>query len=336
MLLTNMLPNGGNGTYQLLAYATDLSGHEVLLGSKTITCNNAAAILPFGAIDTPARGGLASGSAYVNFGWALTPQPKSIPVNGSTITVWIDGLPLGHPVYDNYRGDIATLFPGYANSNGAVGYFSLNTTGYADGVHTIAWSVADSAGAIDGIGSRYFSIQNAAGGAPGSPASSTASGSAVDSLQQQTGIRPASELDQIPEDRQHPLYVKCGFGADQQPEIVVPDSDGNLVVMMPAVSRIAICLNDGLLQTERENNQENYLGKGRGLRLRSGNSSGNIRFEAFELVGDELRPLPIGATFDPERGVLFWQPGPGFHGKFLFVIIDKTLGTKRKINIAIG
>ena len=49
------------------------------------------AVLPFGAIDTPAQGGTASGSAFVNFGWALTPQPKSIPADGSTITT-IEGL----------------------------------------------------------------------------------------------------------------------------------------------------------------------------------------------------------------------------------------------------
>jgi hypothetical protein len=80
------------------------------------------------------------------------------------MTVWVDGLPLGKPVYNNYRADIATLFPGYANSNGAIGYYFLDTDGNLNGVHTIAWSVADSDGAIDGIGSRYFQILNAGSG----------------------------------------------------------------------------------------------------------------------------------------------------------------------------
>ncbi len=334
MLLTNFLPLG-DGPYTLLAYATDGKGNETLLGSKAINVDCAAAVLPFGAIDTPAQGGTASGSAYVNFGWALTPLPKSIPIDGSTITVWVDGLPLGHPVYNNYRGDIATLFPGYANSNGAVGYFNLNTTGYADGVHTIAWSVTDSAGAADGIGSRYFSIQNAAGGAPGSPASSTASGSAVDSRQQQTGIRPASELDQIPEDRQRPLYVKRGFGVDQQAEMVLPDPNGNLVIIMPAVSRIAICLEDDLLQTEQENSFQYKLGRNRGSKSNLDSSSGGVGYEAYEHVRDELRPLPIGASFDSQKGILYWQPGPVFHGEFRFVIVDKGAGTKKTITVGI-
>jgi hypothetical protein len=160
MLLTNMLPAGGNGTYTLHAYATDADGHRTLLGSRTIACANATATKPFGTIDTPGQGDTVSGSAYMVFGWALTPQPAAIPTNGSTIWVFVDGTPLGHPVYDNYRPDIATLFPGYANTNGAVGYFVLDTTALANGIHSIAWSVTDDLGRAEGIGSRYFWVQN--------------------------------------------------------------------------------------------------------------------------------------------------------------------------------
>jgi len=80
MLLTNFLPLG-DGPYNLLAYATDLEGNEVLLGSKSIIVDNANAVLPFGAIDTPAQGGTASGNPYYNFGWALTPQPNFVPLD---------------------------------------------------------------------------------------------------------------------------------------------------------------------------------------------------------------------------------------------------------------
>jgi hypothetical protein len=160
MLLTNFLPGGGNRAYTLLAKARDLEGNEVTLGSKTITCDNANAIKPFGAIDTPLQGDTVSGNKYVNFGWVLTPQPDYIPIDGSTISVWVDGINLGHPVYNQYRSDIATLFPGYANSDGAVGYFYLDTTGLANGLHTIQWVATDSGGDADGIGSRYFTVRN--------------------------------------------------------------------------------------------------------------------------------------------------------------------------------
>jgi hypothetical protein len=160
MMLTNFLPNGGNGTFTIDAIAADREGNQATLGSKTIICDNAHAVKPFGAIDTPAQGGTASGSSFVNWGWVLTPQPNNIPNNGTTIDVYVDGVNLGHPTYNIYRKDIADLFPGCANSSGAVGYFYLDTTAYENGVHTIQWTATDNAGNTDGIGSRYFTIRN--------------------------------------------------------------------------------------------------------------------------------------------------------------------------------
>lgn len=170
MLLTNFLVNAsgsgplGNGTYKLHALVTNLTGQTLDLGTRTITVDNAHATKPFGTIDTPAQGGTAAGNAYVNFGWALTQNPYVIPLDGSTINVFVDGVPVGHPTYNQYRSDIANLFPGLANSNGAVGYFYLDTTTLANGVHTIAWSVSDNAGRSDGIGSRFFTVANTGAG----------------------------------------------------------------------------------------------------------------------------------------------------------------------------
>lgn len=160
MLLTHFLPNGGNGTYELKAVAKNITDRETLLGTKIIKCENAQVFKPFGTIDTPAQGGIASGSSYVNFGWALTPSPNMIPLDGSSIDVYIDRIKVGHPVYNNFRQDIASLFPGYANSKGAGGYFIFNTLNYANGLHTISWVVKDNAGNVDGIGTRYFTIWN--------------------------------------------------------------------------------------------------------------------------------------------------------------------------------
>jgi hypothetical protein len=164
MMLTNFLPNGGNGTYHITAIAADSEGNQTTLGTKTIICDNENAVKPFGAIDTPTQGGTASGSSYINWGWALTPQPKHIPTDGSTINVWVDGANIGHPHYNNYRKDIAEFFPDLENKDGAAGYFYFDTTPYADGVHTIQWTAIDSEGSTDGIGSRYFSIRDTDGG----------------------------------------------------------------------------------------------------------------------------------------------------------------------------
>jgi hypothetical protein len=153
MLLTNYLPDG---THSIFAKATDATGNTVTLGSKTISVDNAHAVKPFGALDTP----LSSGTSTLFKGWVLTPQPNTIPADGSTIQVWVDGVNLGHAHYNYYRQDIAALFPGYNNSNNAGGFFEIDTAPYSNGVHTIQWTATDNAGNTDGIGSRYFTIQN--------------------------------------------------------------------------------------------------------------------------------------------------------------------------------
>lgn len=160
MLLTNFLPNGGNGTYRIHAVARDSQGNEVTLGIRTLYCDNAHATKPFGAIDTPGQGETISGGNYRITGWALTPQPNAIPEDGSTIKVYIDGSYVGSANYNVYRGDIAQLFPGYVNSQGALAYFEFDTTQYSNGVHQLEWVVTDNAGNTDGVGSRFFSIQN--------------------------------------------------------------------------------------------------------------------------------------------------------------------------------
>src|SRR5262249_48990778 len=115
LMLSNMLPNQGNGTFVLHADAIDAEGNKTRLGSATVTIDNTHSVAPFGAIDTPNQGEAVSGTGYINFGWALTPQPKSIPTDGSTITVLLDGVAGGTVDYNHSRPDIVALFPGLAN-----------------------------------------------------------------------------------------------------------------------------------------------------------------------------------------------------------------------------
>jgi hypothetical protein len=134
------------------------SGTSPYSTSIVITVDNQHSPLPFGTIDTPGPAGTASGTGYVNFGWVLTPQSNIVPIDASTMILYIDGQAVGHPVYNQYRSDIASLFPGLRNTNGAVGYFYVNTAQYAAGLHSIAWGVYDSAGNAAGIGSRNFTV----------------------------------------------------------------------------------------------------------------------------------------------------------------------------------
>ena len=226
MLLTNFLPNQGNGVFELHAIAEDVSGQKTDLGIKTIIVDNANAVKPFGALDTPPQGGNASGKKYANWGWVLTPQPNFIPVDGSTIGVWVDGVKIGRPVYNIYREDIATLFPGYANSNGAVGYFFLDTTSYSNGVHTICWNVTDNAGNTDGIGSRYFTVLN----------TNNASGSSLEE------DKTEKIVDILPDFL--PIRVIKGYNEEIFPIEIYPDENGFISVECRELERIELTLKD--------------------------------------------------------------------------------------------
>lgn len=285
MMLTNFLPNRGNGTYTIHALAYDKEGYSVELGTKTITCENARSTKPFGTIDTPGQGEEVFGSSYINFGWVLTPQPNYIPVDGSTITLWIDGVNLGHPVYNQYRDDIATLFPGYANSSGAAGHCYIDTTAYENEEHTIAWSVEDSAGNTEGIGSRYFMILNT-----GSAASvELEAGSQRVNLDT---MLPIEFVNNLPANFE-PIRVRRGYSKEAEREIKYLDNYGAINVEIREVDRVELDLGEG------------------------------TQYRGYLVVGDQLRSLPIGSTLNAKDGIFSWQPGPGFIGDYDFVFLKE-------------
>jgi hypothetical protein len=234
-MLTNFLPNSsgtggtGNGTYKLHAIAFDKAGFQVDLGTKTITVDNAHATKPFGTIDTPGQGETISGADYVNFGWALTPQPGMIPVDGSTMTVVIDGQVVGRPTYGNMRADIATLFPGYKNSNGAIGFFHLNTTTLSNGVHTISWNVFDDLNRGEGLGSRYFTVLNTGSGGVAAPEGVIEQSVATEGVIEQS----------VPAEG---VRVRHGLHANRRPDPVTPDGDGGYSLTMEEVGLIELHL----------------------------------------------------------------------------------------------
>jgi len=220
MVLTSMLPHvpnqqsyGGQGSLMLYAVATDAESNTTLLGRThvpgypgfatptRITMANDSIAKPFGAIDTPAQGATVTG-VLSNFGWVLTPDSNTvggegsdliIPTNGSTVTVFIDAMPVGQVSYNLCRGDVGSPVPAgqYCNDDvsnifgtatprptlsartsnptrfrnldagrSAIGLYSLDTHALSNGLHSIAWGVTDSAGRAEGIGSRFFNVFN--------------------------------------------------------------------------------------------------------------------------------------------------------------------------------
>lgn len=283
MLLSNFLPNGGNGTYTIRVKAFDAEGHQVVLGSKTIFIDNAHAVKPFGAIDTPDQGGIASGNSFINWGWVLTPQPNKIPFNGSTIKVYVDGVYLGHPTYNLYRADIASLFPGYQNTNGAAAKFIINTKNYKNGVHTIQWTANDNAGNQDGIGSRYFSIQNIG--------TTNFTTSSMGKYFQE--IDP-DYLKQISIGDMEPIQFIKGWEENQEPVMMFPDENGIYTITLKEMERIEFLLSDHASE-----------------------------ISGFMEVGAELRLLPVGSSINMVKGTFNWIPAPGFLGDYALVFIIK-------------
>jgi hypothetical protein len=293
LMLTNFLPNQGSGTFTLYAVATDKEGNRFTLGTKTITCDNANAVKPFGAIDIPTQGGAASGKRFANWGWVLTPQPNRIPIDGSTIEVWINGVNPGHPTYNIYRSDIAGLFPGYFNSDGACGYFYLNTAKYENGIHSICWTAEDSAGNKDGIGSRYFFIRNNTGwySQLDSPKSN----------QKKLTIK-SEDINDLPADIHTPLWFSKGYRENVKPHRIYPGDKGITYIKVKELERIEIRL-----------------------------ASESLVVTGYMVVGNQFRPLPIGSTLDAQTRTFYWQPGPGFVGAYRlnFILKDQDGGMRR-------
>jgi hypothetical protein len=306
MMLTNFLPNGGNGVFNIVAIATDLEGHQVTLGTKTVTVDNAGAVKPFGAIDTPDQGGTASGASFINWGWVLTPQPNLIPTNGSTLKVWVDGVFLGNPTYNIISDNIALLFPGYANSGHAKGYYYLDTTSYSSGVHTIQWTATDSGGNSDGIGSRYWICLN------------PSARSAQYSFPETTGNTiPAPRFPEsfppeqgVVTDTSSPVGFFAGYQTDPVPmdmEMIYPDDEGITTVNTRETERIEL-----------------HLGT-------FGKVSGWLK------VGNEFRPLPLGSYLDADSGIFYWQMGVAYLGRYRLVFIEEDdYGNRTEKNVLVN
>jgi len=95
-----------NGVFHLYAYADDADGHSTLLGTKTLACDNQNAKAPFGAIDTPGQGDIVSG-VVANLLWKGS--TRSDPPGGCTVTVFIDGVPVGSPTGWTHRDDLSAF-----------------------------------------------------------------------------------------------------------------------------------------------------------------------------------------------------------------------------------
>jgi hypothetical protein len=133
--------------------------------------------------------------------------------------VYVDGQAVGRPAYGFYRADIATMFPGLANSDGAVGYRYLDTTTLSNGLHTISWSAADDTGAATGLGSRYFRVSNGSAEARSTGALTSAATPRVAPAVAALALEPG------------PIQGRRGWALDGPWRPYESDADGRIVVL---------------------------------------------------------------------------------------------------------
>ena len=294
LLLTNFLPNLGNGTFVLQVYAADVDGHEAFLGQRTITVANSVSLDPFGAIDTPGQGETVSGTVN-NFGWVLirggAADAHADPPHNGAVSAVIDGLIIGSPTGWVARSDLTALFPKaqFDGVDNALGVYTFNSAAYVDGVHTIAWLVVASNGRAAGIGSRYFNTVN------GNVGNLTHTDSARNVFQAPPpGVnafknlgRPADAITAM--DRSS--VIRAGV---VRPSVsIAPDATGLRTVFSRGLDRVVV----------------------------DASAPGARSYEAYQVAGGTLKPLPLGASFDEQRGMLYWQPGVAFTGSYDFVVV---------------
>jgi hypothetical protein len=280
LMLTWGLYNQGNGTYTLHAFGVDQEGNTSVVGTKTVVISNNTATKPFGSIDTPAIGGVASGP---NFGWGLTPKvggAATCKIQPSGVQVSIDSGPLQPVVYGDARSDIAGAFTGFSNSAAAGGHFIIDWTTLTPGPHTIGWLITDDCNRADGVGSRFFTVSG---------------GTSLTSAETPFLVSaPLNLMTAQSSERESDVSITVARGYGELPSIVAPGEAGSRRVEVKQGERIEIRIPDG--------------------------------FEAAYQLGPDgqRRHLPVGATWDAASGTFYWQPAPGFLGRFRIVFSNGT------------
>jgi hypothetical protein len=308
LMLTWGLFGQGNGTYKLHAFAFDQEGNVSTIGSKTLVISNNAAAKPFGSIDTPTIGGDPGTSP--NFGWALTPKVNGVPtckIQPNGVQVSIDSGPLQPVFYGDARTDIAGAFPGFSNSAAAGGHFLFDWSTLSNGAHTIGWLITDDCGRADGVGSRFFNVTTGSNlvAAPGDfrlkaeATGAEATGSDFEDPASSSVASAFRRKDAAGARNDTPLLLARGYG--ELPAIVEPGPGGSRTIEMKQGERIE-------------------------LRLPRGFDS------AYQLgPAAQQRPLPIGSTWDAAGGIFYWQPAPGFLGRYRLVFSNG----RERINVRV-
>ncbi len=340
LLHTDWLPNGGRGNFRLHAVATDAEGNRVTLGTRDFRCKNDGEKRIFGTMITPGQGGIARGSAFANRGWLMESSRDSVPGNEPVLSVWVDGVRVEDAEFRRVREETLPVFadlpsasarpvlaasPGHAYGgaqavpavsvgessetefylHGKEGRVTLDTTGYQNGLHAIAWTLCDGRGGERVLDHRIFEVNNRV-----SPPANTPTFRYPRSIFQ---VDPSD----VPLDYINPVGIQVGYRKDGMFRTAAPGDSGRIVINLSELERLEIRLK---LPRKELKKQKTF-------------------YEGYQLIGGELRKLPVGSTLDMVKGVFSWQPGPGFVGEYQLVFIENRVkgeAKKKHVTINIG
>ncbi len=220
-------------------------------------------------------------------------QPgRSIPFDGSTIRLFLDGAEQPHVAgYGFARPDVAALFPfpTYLNGNGPAAQFTFDTTVLADGLHTIVWVVADDLGVVQGIGSRYMNVQNGL-------ASQVAASATLEA-------RSAADVRAVP---QATALLWERLGLEPGTWALRFAGDATQEIRQNRGERVEVGLDTWWW------------------------SEGCGPYAGYLMTGDVAGPLPPGASLDGDEGVFRWLPPIEFAGAYEFVFIRQACGGREE------
>lgn len=222
------------------------------------------------------------------WGWALTPQSNRIDAEQFSVELWVEGQKNGLATFDQVRTDVAVLFPGYANSRAAGGFFSINALHYPNGLHSLQRVVQDTGGNREGVGSRYFYVLN----------SPRILGEEAASPDMEMTTENLESLRAIPDWPDDPPPFRRGFSENALWMASQAGKSGK-----PGLAFMSV------RELER-------------IEINLGCNFKSIR--GYSLDSEGLGLLPVGSALDVENGLFCWQPGAGFLRKYslVFVVTD--------------
>ncbi|HLP45793.1 MAG TPA: hypothetical protein VK469_07605 [Candidatus Kapabacteria bacterium] len=117
------------------------------------------------------------------------------------------------------------------------------------------------------------------------------------------------DLSAFPIDYSEPVKISKGFKENPEVPEMYPGENGIIEIEIKELERIEIHLTNG------DCTLFNYTG--------------------YQVVNDQLRPLPIGSTLDSQRGIFYWQPGVGFYGDYELVFIKQTNAGRNAMRVKV-